>query len=53
MTKLYILEKIKETELLALTQDNSSEFVSFDFCVCIRCVGVFVQSLRWALCFKL
>ena len=31
MTKLYILEKIEETELLALTEDNSSEFVSFDF----------------------
>ena len=31
MTTLYILEEIEETKLLALTQDNSSEFVSFDF----------------------
>ena len=31
MTTLYILEEIEETKLLALTQDNSSEFISFDF----------------------
>jgi hypothetical protein len=31
MTKLYILEKIDEMQLIALTEDNSSEFISFDF----------------------
>jgi hypothetical protein len=31
MNNLYILEEIEETKLLALTQDNSSEFISFDY----------------------
>ena len=31
MTKLYILEKIEKTKLSSITQDNSSEFISFDY----------------------
>ena len=31
MTKLYILEKIEESKLLSLTDDNFSNFISFDY----------------------